>query len=323
MKENTDKLSGAANRINRNLQHQLGMQCRFGQSKHDAKQAAKEAYLKQHGNLKGYNPSKVDGIFSIKTMESYRQTAKEFSLWAANNGYKNANDITRETAGRYLKERQVDKKSAWTISKDMSALNKIFKFNLSKSELGLKNRSLNDITRSRNETENDKRNFNKFADQITFAKATGCRRESVKKVKPEDCVRNANGKVVVVELTEKGGKTRVAPVLNEYKDKVTEVVDKHSAGTGKPLFDTYDSHIDNHAYRGQYSVALLCQLEAERLGRKELCGGDFDPHSLVNLHGKDAETNAPYRGHDRDICGMVSCALGHNRLCVVFESYIR
>ncbi len=247
MKENTDKLSGAANRINRNLQHQLGMQCRFGHSKHEAKQAAKEDYLKQHGNLKGYNPSKVDGIFSIKTMESYRQTAKEFSLWAANNGYKNANDITRETAGRYLQERQCDKKSAWTISKDMSALNKIFKFNLSKAELGLKNRSLNDITRSRNETENDKRNFNKFADQITFAKATGCRRESVKKVKPEDCVRNANGKVVAVELTEKGGKTRVAPVLNEYKDKVTEVVDKHSAGTGKPLFDTYDSHIDNHA----------------------------------------------------------------------------
>ena len=54
-----------------------------------------------------------------------------------------------------------------------------------------------------------------------------------------------------------------------------------------------------------------------------LCGGDFDPRSLVNLRGKDGETDAPYREHDRDICGMVSGALGHNRLEIVFQNYLR
>lgn len=75
-----EKLHGAANRINRNLQHQLSVQKKFGQSKHEAKQKAREDYLQKHGNLKGYNPSKVDGIFSFKTMESYSQTAKEFEI---------------------------------------------------------------------------------------------------------------------------------------------------------------------------------------------------------------------------------------------------
>jgi integrase len=319
---NNEKLTGAANRINRALQHQLSLQNRFGQSKHEAKQAARGAYLKEHGNLKGYNPSKVDGIFSINTMESYRQTAREFAIWAADNGCKNANKITRDMAGRYLQERQAEGKSMWTISKDMAAINKLFKYDLTKAELGLQSRSLKEVTRSRNATANDKRDFSRYKDQITFAKATGCRRQSIKKVKPEDCICNAQGKVVAVRLTEKGGKTRTAPVLNKYKNKLTEVVDKHS-NPGKPLFDTYDSHIDNHAFRSEYATALLQQLENEKAVGAELCGGDFDPHTLVNLRGRDAETDAPYRGHDRDICGMVSGALGHNRLCVIFESYIR
>ena len=175
------------------MQHQLSVQKKFGQSKHEAKQKAREDYLQKHGNLKGYNPSKVEGIFSFKTMESYSQTAKEFSVWASNHGCKKASDISRELAGQYLKERQANGKSAWTVSKDMSALNKIFNYDLSKAELGLKNRSLSDITRSRNETSNDNRSFSKYNDQITFAKGTGCRRQSVTKVRPEDCVRNAEG----------------------------------------------------------------------------------------------------------------------------------
>lgn len=83
-------------------------------------------------------------------------------------------------------------------------------------------------------------------------------------------------------LRRRGGKIRTAPVLNEYKDKLTEVVDKHSRGAGKPLFDTYDSHIDNHAFRSEYATALLAQLESERKADVELCGGDFDPYTLVN-----------------------------------------
>ena len=47
------KLKGAAKRILGGLQNRLSKQARFGQSKHEAKQAAKAAYLKEHGNLDG------------------------------------------------------------------------------------------------------------------------------------------------------------------------------------------------------------------------------------------------------------------------------
>ena len=51
------ELKGAAKRIFGGLQNRLSKLARFGQSKHEAKQEAREAYLKKHGTLAGYNPA--------------------------------------------------------------------------------------------------------------------------------------------------------------------------------------------------------------------------------------------------------------------------
>ena len=318
---NPKELHGAANRINRSLQHRLCEMKRFGESKHEAKEKLKKEYIDTHGSLKGYNPARVEGIFSIRTMQAYRQTAREFSQWAAEQGFKNANKITRGTVGIYLQERQQKGMSPSTVSKDMAALNKMYGYALTKRELNLSVRKKDEFTRSRKLTDNDKRNFSMYKDQISFAKATGCRRQSVLKVKPSDFLRNARGKVVAVTLTEKGGKERTAPVLNEYKNWLTAMV--NSKGTpDEPMFKEYDSHIDNHAFRAEYAAALLKQLETERSAGKPLFDGDLSPQSLINLRGKDAERDSAYRGYDRDIVAMVSGALGHNRLCIVFDNYI-
>lgn len=321
MAKNTE-LHGAANRINRSLQHRLCEMKRFGESKHEAKEKSKKEYFSAHGSLKGYNPARVEGIFSLRTMQTYRQTAREFSLWAAARDCKNANKITRKILGMYLQERQQKGISPSTVSKDMAALNKMYGYALTKKELNLSVRKKDEFTRSRRLTDNDKRNFSKYKDQISFAKATGCRRQSVLKVKPSDFLRNSKGEVIAVTVTEKGGKTRTAPVLNKYKSQLTDIVNKATSGD-KPIFNEYDSHIDNHAFRAQYASALLAQLEAERWAGKPLCGGDFDTATLINLRGNDGKSTLPYRGHDRDIVAMVSGALGHNRLCVVFDNYIR
>ena len=66
------ELKEAAKRIFGGLQNRLSKLARFGQSKHEAKQAARETYIKEHGTLVGYNPAKVNGIFSLGTMETYR-----------------------------------------------------------------------------------------------------------------------------------------------------------------------------------------------------------------------------------------------------------
>ena len=221
------ELKGAAKRIFGGLQNRLSRLARFGQSKHEAKQAAREAYIKEHGYLEGYYPARVDGIFSLSTMKTYRAVMQPFAKWLAAHKVKNASQITKEHAAAYLREREATGLSAWTVSREMSAINKALGFDLTKQELGLRQRKKSEITRSREETENDRRRFTKFQDQITVAKACGCRRASITRITPNDCVRNEKGQVVGIRVVEKGGRERVAPVLNEYKEQVTAPGHRH------------------------------------------------------------------------------------------------
>lgn len=317
-------------RINKDLQHRLGKMAKFGQSKHEAKQEARAAYLREHGDLKGWNPSKVEGIFGIGTMETYRAAMEDFSKWCAEKGINNANRISRNDGILYLREREAQGISAWTISRDMSALNKVFDYGYTKKEVGLRERQQEDVKRSREACDHDRHaHEERYKDQMDFARACGCRRQSVERVQYGDLVWN-NGRVVAVHLTEKGGKERTAPILNEYKDRITEIAkameERHDEMVdgdlrGARIFDEYGKLIDNHALRAEYAAGLLHQLEQERAEGKPLCEGDFNVERLCNLRGRDISDDPTYKGHDRDICGMVSGALGHNRLEVVFSSY--
>jgi hypothetical protein len=314
------KLKGAAKRVLGGLQNRLSKQAKFGQSKHEAKQAAKDAYLKEHGNLIGYNPAKVDGIFSLGTMKTYRAAMEPFAQWCGQHGIKNANQITEGHATAYLQEREHAGLSAWTVSRDLSAINKALGYDLSKRELGLSERRKADITRSRKATENDNRKFNKCKDQITVAKASGLRRASITRITPNDCVRNQNGQVVGIRVVEKGGKERVAPVLNDYKDKVTAIVDRATEATA-PIFNTYDSHIDNHHFRAEYCSNLLKQLESEEAEGKPWFGGDLRKGDYIHLSSRDAKCGDTYHGHPTQVVAAVSGAMGHNRLEIIFSHY--
>lgn len=318
------KLHGSAKRINGGLQFRLSELARFGQSRHEAKLATREAYQQAHGDLKGFNPSKVDGVYSIQTMESYRKTAMEFSRWAADQGIKNAKQVTPEVCSQYLRSRQESGCSAYTVSKDMSALNKTLGYDLSKNSVGLASRSISEITRSRLETDNDKRDFSRYSEPMAVSAATGIRRESVTVIKPSDCIRNPEGQVCGIRVTEKGGKTRVAPVLNEHKDAVTEIVNKFT-DENKPMFSRYDSHIDNHSMRAGYAVSMLRQLEAEVVAGKPMFGGDLDPHQYIRPSAADQRimdnNNGLYRGYNGQAVAATSGCLGHNRCNIIFNHY--
>lgn len=315
-----EALKGAAKRIFGGLQNRLSKLARFGQSKHEAKQAARESYFKEHGNLEGYNPAKVDGIFSLGTMETYRAAMQPFAKWLSAHKVKNAAQITKAHAAAYLQEREAAGLSSWTVSRDMAAINKVLGFDLSKKELGLRQRKKAEITRSREETENDRRRFGKFQDQITVAKACGCRRASITRITPNDCVRNSRGQVVGIRVVEKGGKERIAPVLNTYKEQVTAIVNKAQEAS-KPLFTAYDTHIDNHRFRAEYCSALLKQLEQENSEGKSWFGGDLRAENYIHLSGRDKHCGDTYRGHPTQVVAAVSGAMGHNRLEIIFSHY--
>ena len=314
----------AATRLTKGLQHNLYAQAKLGQSKHAAKATAKKKYLEEHGNLRGYNPGKVDGIFSVGTMTTYLGEMPDFAEFCGLQGAKRMSDLTETMGAEYLQAMDTAGASAWSISVAAAAINKALGWGLSPSELGLKARRKADIVRSRLSREHDKRDFSKYEPQITFAQGTGVRRMSITKVRPCDCVRDANGTVIGVHVTEKGGRHRIAPVLNDYRQKITDIVDKAAAKNGDdaPIFTTYDTHIDNHRFRAEYAAALLHQLEDERAAGQPLFGGAFRLSDYCHLRGKDAKRKAVTSGHDTDLLGAVSGALGHNRLEIITRHYL-
>ena len=320
--EGVSSITGAEKRIYKSLQNCLLQQQKFGQSKHAAKSEAREKYMAEHGTLKGYNPSKVDGIYSIKTMETYITQMRYFSRYCVAVGAKRLGDLSQRMAEEYLVKMHKDGKSPWTISTASSAINKALGYNLSPSKLGLPLRTKDKIKRSRGMAMDEGRDFRAYSDQIIFARSSGVRRMSVTTVRPTDFV-TKDGQVAGVRVKEKGGKVRIAPILATYRDAVTHIVQRaiERSGEDAPVFDKYDKHIDNHRYRAQYAADLLRQLEAERADGTPQFGGAYNINDYCRLRGRDRRRKAKTQGHDTDILGAVSGSLGHNRIQVVLTSY--
>ena len=315
---------GAEKRISKSLIHNLLTQRKMGFSKHEAKLKAREEYQAEHGNLKGYNPTKVDGIYSRATMTTYVNEMPSFARYCASQGAKRIGEITVEMGEAYLKGLHASGKSDWSIATAAAAINKAMGWSLSPRKVGLPVRRKENITRSRVARKHDSRNFTKYEPQITFAKGTGVRRMSVTVVRPCDCVRDTEGMVIGVHVTEKGGRHRVAPVLNASRDAITTIVNNAIAENAEdaPIFTKYDIHIDNHRLRAEYAAALLHQLEGERAAGQPLFGGAFAPKDYCHLRGKDAKRKEKTSGHDTDLLGAVSGALGHNRIEIMLRHYL-
>jgi len=264
----------------------------IGFSRHKAKRDYKKMGL-------GNNPSKTIGIHSYNTYESYKQTSKEFIRFIKESypDIRDIEEIEEKHIGEYLKNRNDKGLSAWTVSKDLAALNKLFNTDLTKKDLDLKKRKLEDITRSRGKSINDSRyNENNYKYQIAFAKGSGARRESILKVKPKD-FKIEEGYPVSVYLKEKGGKERQATILKEYRETLKDILEcKHK---NKFLFEKYCKEIDNHSFRAIYAFKRY----------KE----------LVKMKGYDSKN---YKGYDKEIILKVSRDLGHNRLNVVVDYYL-
>ena len=316
--------NGAQRRLDKALAHNLLAKSRMGQSKHEAKQAAREAYLEEHGNLAGWNPAKADGIYSRGTMSTYIKAVSGLARYAAEHGVKRLADLTAQMGADYLKAMHAEGQSAWSIATAAAAANKAMGWDLSPTALGLPSRRKGDIVRSRIPRAHDNRDFSAYSDQIAVAKATGIRRQSMLVIKPTDCVRDSQGTVIGVAVVEKGGRHRIAPVLVACRAGVTRLVDQaaQTRGVDAPIFERYDVHVDNHHYRAEYAGALLHQLEDERASGRPLFGGAFSLNDYAHLRGKDVRRRVVTQGHDTDLLAAVSGALGHARIDVVLRHYL-
>lgn len=289
----------------------------IGESKHEMKKLYREKCEKL--GIK-WNPAKSPFIHSTDSADAYRQTVNEFSAWLKDNknevwSAKDLNNLDKEVAYEYLQMRD-ETCSAFTVSKDMSALNKVLNLNLNKDEGNLKERFYKDITRSRGVKDHDvKYNPDNYKNQIEIACAFGCRRESILggdyQVKEMSLFKN--GGKVYISLIEKGGRYREAPCLERYQSQIeekynlqeresltkSEFIELYRLDKSNHLFDRYTSKIDNHSLRHEYAKSLY----------KEIA----DAKDIVKSN---------YRSFDKEIVQEIAHALGHNRLAVVIN-YLR
>lgn len=289
----------------------------FGQSKYLAKQ---ESYRL---GCKG----KVDGIYSKKTMYDYKQVATHFHNWQKDKGYnfRSLNDVSSNHIIEYLQEKQSKGYSSWTISHDLSSLNKIFGMSISKKAANLAPRK-NEAIKNNRGFGNNYRNttYSKNKDIISFVNACGVRRQSLTTITPSQAIRNESNMIIGFRVIEKGGKARNCYVRNCCQKQITDFVNNHIATYGnKPFWNKVDKNLNVHWHRGEYANSLYQELLDAKQNQVDYFKGYKDLFiNQSNLNKGLRKRGTTTKGYDSEILAMVSQNLGHNRIDVVYANYL-
>lgn len=276
----------------------------FGESKHD---------------LKNNNPKELQNkIFSYNTMKAYINECCKFVKWCKEN-YKSktleqCHAHISEYLSRYKDEQTKERYSAYTLQKEASAIAKMYKESRENNNTYRINgeqivRERTNITRSRNEVPND-RHFSQTRnkDLIDFCRSTGLRRNELENLRGDRLSFNEKTRTYQLTVNQgtKGGKARTVEVIGNVKN-VVELC--RQAGHEK-VFAKVHTHADIHSYRSEYATALYEKYarDINSLDKKELycCKKD--------LNGVK---------YDRQAMKIVSSNLGHNRISVIADHYLR
>lgn len=289
----------------------------FGQSKYEAKQQS----------IKNGTKGKLDGIYSKKTMSDYKKVAEQFANWQKLNGYhfKNISDVKEKDIISYLTSRKHSQKSAWTLSRDLSALNKIFHTAITKEQAGLPQRKNENIKNNRGLGNNYRTSVYKKNQDITdFISATGVRRQSLTTISPSSAIRDKNNIVIGFTVKEKGGKTRNCYVIKSKQNAITDFVNQHENQKGNtPFWNSVNKNLNTHWYRAEYANHLYNDLIFSKNNKADYFNGYYN--TFVNqskLNNATKNYGAISKGYDTEILGIVSQNLGHNRIDVIMNNYL-
>lgn len=326
--------------IHQQAHRKLTGMCAFGQSKHRAK---------MDGTAK-------DKIYAYKTYQTYWQHIKYYLRWLQQ---AHPECRTLKKSRRYIREwlefRESQGLSSWTIHTELAALTKLY--GLEPGDLGdytPPKRRRRDITRSRGDAVRDRHFSERNHDAlIKFVMATGTRRavltrlrgkdlwsrdrmemtllalkekdltdeERVLQKNLEDALRMfEDQQFYVAHIRDKGGKNRFAPVVGPYAQMAIERMQQ--TAPDELVFQHIPGGADIHNFRAIYATTLyksICRKIDEIPYDKYNRGTGRMYQSEVYCCRKDE------RGKKLDKAAMrkVSFSLGHNRLNVVADHYLR
>lgn len=277
--------------IIKQVQFKLDSKIRYGQSKYEAKK----------------NRTHTEGIYAHSTYQNYLQVGCAFVKWCRSEyGSKNLNEAKVHTS-EYLQMRIDRNLSAWTIARDAAALAKLYDCTTQDFGVDLPTRRREDVIRSRNpEAQKGEFSEKKNTNLVEFFQTTGLRRHEAAALDPKDVYKV--GDIVYVHVEKgKGGKERTVEALNEKAAELAKIA--VLSGSNK-VFETLPSHADIHAYRSEYAVTLYNRIarDPETLEHKQVY---FCRHELAGTK------------YDKEAMLIVSQNLGHNRISVIAQSYLR
>lgn len=291
--------------INHQFISELKKECKFKESKHYAKQQAREEAQKNHEEYK-----QVRGIYSTRTYNDYCDSIRIFTNYIVKNHSEVKNmEGCKMYIPEYIEHLREKGLSEWTVHKYAYALRSAYHSEISDLGITLGERRRADVIRCREAAESVERNNEKNLPMITLIKATGCRRAEVLRLRKEDFRERTNreGKPTgELEVYKRGknGIERWCLVNPNHADFVREYIKTHStmsvAGEER-LFRKADvpDHMPVHDLRSDYACDLYRYYEKCGFAngnlyhcRRELKGYTYDKGILSKVshdlqHGRD------------------------------------
>ena len=269
-------------------------------------------------------------IFSHATYKNYWKHIKYFLGYIKE---KHLECTTLKNAKKYVNEwlqSRVDQGlSAWTVQLEAKALGKLYGISPDdEAYFDPPKRNRQDIKRSRGDRVRDK-HFSKTNNDelIKFCRGTGLRRRELQELRGKDLVSREQIEAELAELEKiphvrngKGGRERLSPIIGKHADQIVERIADTPAE--EKVWQHIHTSADIHGYRAEYATAIY---KAHARAIEDI------PYDKVNRGTGRCYQSEVYTcrkdeaGRKLDKAAMLVCskALGHNRISVVADNYIR
>ena len=258
-----------------------------------------------------------DKIYSWETYRAYLKHANYFAAYCKEQHGCKTLDECRQYVDEWLLSRS--ELSAYTQKLEASTLAKLYGCS-TKDFVQTTARKRQDIKRSRGEKTRDKHfSEERNSDFVRFCRATGLRRAELKALTGDKLGQDEDGNYfIVVDSGSKGGRYREAPVASD----VAHVVELMSRAGNGPVFAKLPNGADIHSYRSDYATAIYKaharKIEDIPFDKTNAGSGKMYQSDVYCCRGDQ-------KGQKMDKRAMLiaSKALGHNRISVVGEHYLK
>ena len=303
------------------------------------------------------NGTEKEKIFSFNTYKSYWKHTKYFIKYIKEN---HPECTTLKSAKKYVNEwlqARVDQGlSAWTVQLEAKAMGKLYGISPDdENYFKPPKRNREDIKRSRGDRVRDK-HFSKTNNDelIKFCKGTGLRRAELGELRGKDLVTREQIEAEIAQLESrpaaeltpvdtkrlemlqdtrlfegdyfthvrngKGGRERMSPIIGPNTEQIVERI--KSTPAEEKVWQHIHQSADIHGYRAEYATIIY---KAKARAIEEI------PYDRVNRGTGRKYQSEVYTcrkdeaGRKLDKAAMLVCskALGHNRIEVVANNYIR